>query len=119
MSDYQIMVLEQAWMVVPVMLLVSSIYWRASRSFMQSAHGGLVACAFLYAVVASAYTSVGAAMYWYVPLTCLLAAALTSAIYSAFKMRARPALHLAHISTALSGVYVYLIGGMAISHDWL
>lgn len=119
MSDYQITTLMQIWWVIPYLFFVSTLYWFLSYSFLKSAHGILIILAFVYALVVCEYTEFGPPLKVYVPMYIFLIAGLASVAFSFKAFNGKSWVHIIHGFSLLSAFLIWLVGSMAISHDWI
>jgi len=119
LSDYQISTIREAWVVLVYLLLLSGLYWYNSKLFSRSAHGIVLFFGLVYAVVISEYTQVGAPDYYNWPLHLILIVGLVSVVFSFRAFQGKKWVHLIHVLTIISAFWVWFIGSMAISHDWL
>ena len=119
MSDYQWMTIEQVWIPLLYLSLVSAMYWRFSKSIFKSAHGALVIVGFAYAVVISEYTEFDPPNHMYWPLLAFVALGFISLLMS-FATSGMPKwFHFSHLGTLLCGFLCLFAGLMAIAHDWI
>lgn len=119
LSDYQITVIKQVWLVIPYLIFVSTLYWYSSRSFLKSAHGVLILLAFVYAVVICEYTEFGPPLKVYVPMYILLLAGLASMTFSLKAFHGKKWVHIIHGLSLSSALLIWFVGSMAIAHDWI
>jgi hypothetical protein len=119
LSEYQISTIRQIWPVLIFLGFVSVFYWIKTKSFLQSAHGLLILISFFYAVVICEYTKFNPPGYYYWPLYALLLFGFASMIFSFRAWPGKKWLHAIHILTVISSFLVWLIGAMAIAHDWI
>ncbi|MEO9273850.1 hypothetical protein ABFY09_03240 [Marinomonas sp. 5E14-1] len=121
LSEYQLSVLflDDVRIFLIFALLISIAYFYASKSILASLHGMLIIAAFLYAAIVSGHTDYGISAEYYWPLNILLLLALASAVYSIREFPGKRWVHLSHLGTCLSGVMIWFVGAMAISHDWI
>jgi H+/Cl- antiporter ClcA len=119
LNDYQIQTIEQVWILLAYLVVVSYIYWRNSRSIFKSAHGMIIFSAFLYAVIISRYTEFDPPHEYYWPLIGLVFIGIASAVFSITAFKGKKWMHLLHLGTLTSGFFVWFVGSMAIAHDWV
>jgi len=119
LSDYQISVIRQVWVLLIVLFAISTFYLIKTKSILQSAHGYLVLLAFAYAVIACRYTEFDPDYQWYWPVYFFFWASLASMLYSLKAFKGKKVIHLIHAATIFSNLLVNFIALMAISHDWI
>ncbi|MEZ8038502.1 MULTISPECIES: hypothetical protein [unclassified Vibrio] len=119
MSDYQLTVISQVWVLLAFYPMVSYLYYLNSRSIAQSAHGLLSLVGFFYAVVACEFTQFDPLYYWYWPIGLFFVLSLLSTIYSFKAFKGNKLVHLIHVVTILSNVLTSFVSLMAVAHDWI
>jgi len=121
LNEYQLMVLflDDVRIFLIYALLVSGAYFYFTKKAFTSLHGLFIIAAFVYSVIISGFTERGAHQAYYWPLDILLMLALVSAIHSVRELAGKRWIHFVHIGTFVSAAFIWFVGGMAISHDWL
>ncbi|MEH6544213.1 MAG: hypothetical protein V7721_09740 [Porticoccaceae bacterium] len=119
LSDYQVSVIRQVWILLLYYPLVSVIYYANSKSVTQSAHGVLALAGFFYAVIACEFTEFAPPDYWYWPIYICAALALASVLYSFKAFKGKKVVHLIHAVTLVSVLLSNFVALMAVSHDWV
>lgn len=113
------MTVRQVWILLPFLLLVSGIYWYSSRSLLKSLHGIAVLMAFGYAVWICEKTESDPLFQYYIPMYILLVGGLASMAFSLKAFAGKKMVHLIHSLTLISIFLIWVVGSMAISHDWI
>ena len=125
LSDYQIFALSQIWPVLFVPLFATALYWFTSRTkicsrrILISAHGVLLLASFSYALTVSPVTGYEKTQYWIWPFWFLLALSVISIFYTFFRFEGNRWVHLIQLLVIPSVLYIWLVGTMTITHDWL
>lgn len=119
LNNYQQSTLGESSFVLLFLAALSAVYWFKSRSIVKSSHGLILIFGYLYAVLISAHTEIGAHVTYYWPLWVLLIVGLVVAGFSCTLFNGRRWVHLIHIFTLASAAWLLFVGSMAIGHDWL
>jgi len=119
MSDYQLNVIGQVWILIIFYPIVSAIYYINSKSITQSAHGLLALFGFIYAVIACDFTDHAPAGIWYVPIYVFLFLSLASTAYSYKAFKGKKFVHLIHGVTIVANLLTAFVSLMAVAHDWI
>ncbi len=119
LTDYQVTVIRQVWVLLLILLFISVFYFLRTKSILQSAHGALVFIGFVYAVVACEYTEFDPPDQWYWPVYFCFWASIASMLYSFKAFEGKKYIHLVHGVTVLSILLVNFVALMAVSHDWI
>lgn len=119
LSEYQLQTIDQAWVALVFLGLVSLLYWLDSRSLIKSAHGILAIFGFVYAVLVSEITEFDPHHIFYWPLHILIILSLASLAFSLKAFIKNKTIHAVHTLTLASIFLVWFAGTMAISHDWI
>jgi hypothetical protein len=113
------------WLALLVPAVVSLCYYLSSRTYVVrqrliwSAHGVLLLLAFAYAVAISPWSANGnwALLIW--PYWVLLGLFVLSVVYSLIFFKGHRAIHLLQLLQLPSALWIWFIGTMTITHDWL
>ena len=122
---YQIFAINQAGLVLLVPAAVSVCYYMSARAYPTAqrlswaAHGVLLLIAFAYAVAASPWSDQGhwSALIW--PYWSLIVVFAISSIYSLIWFQGHRAVHLLQLLQVPSALFIWFIGTMTITHDWI
>jgi hypothetical protein len=124
LTEYQQFALATASPVLLILVMIFVVYLIVSRGatfkrrFETAAHTLLVILASLYAIVVAPYSGHLTGL-WVVPFGLLLLAFLVSLIYSFTHFEGSRFVHLCQLLELPCAAYVFFIGLMTISHDWL
>ena len=125
LNDYHISSLRQVWLALLLSICVSIVYWLASKANKKyerviiSSHGILLFLAFIYAVGISGVTSPANWRALILPFWGLLILSLISVVCTFLKYKGNKAMHLMQILVFPSAFFIWLIGTMTITHDWM
>ena len=122
-SNYQLFALGQMWPALPA-AAVSIVHYLVPgpqtlmRRILASSHGILLLLAAGYAVAISKWSTV--LDIYQVPLWLLLVLFLASAIYALFQYRGwRITVHCLQLIQLPSAFWIFFVGTMTITHDWI
>jgi len=125
MDRYQLFALSQMWIPMFAGAVIWFVYFLVSeaesstRRLSAAAHGVLLLLAALYAVAISPW-SAGWRNGYVVPFLLILGLAAMSLIYSFSQFKGRRAtVHVLLLLLLPSAAWIWLIGTMTITHDWL
>ncbi|WP_444905581.1 hypothetical protein ACJJI3_09530 [Microbulbifer sp. ZKSA004] len=119
MSDYQINVIRQVWVLLIFYPFISAFYYANSKSFLQSAHGIIALIGFAYAVVACEFTDFGPPDYWYWPIYFCFMLSFASIVYSLKAFKGKKYIHVIHGVTIIANLLTTFVALMAVAHDWI
>lgn len=119
MSEYQLLVIRQVWVLLIFYPFISAFYYANSKSFLQSAHGFIALIGFAYAVIACEITGFAPPGYWYWPIYLCFVLSLASMIYSFKAFNGKKYVHIIHVITVISNLLTTLVALMAVAHDWI
>ena len=125
MSSYQSSAFSHVYNYLVIPIIVSIVYWLTSggvstkERFFISSHGVFFVLASLFAVFISKYTgrdndNIASAIF----LLTLLAG-LISILYSFINYPSSKLVHFIQIPNFICALFIFFIGAMTISHDWL
>ena len=125
MTLYQSQALGQIAGFYIVPLAVSALYFFKSKGASKlqralvSAHGLIFILASLFAILVSPYTlRENFETEWYI-FQAILVFGLASIIYAFVKFNGPKLIHLSQILNLLAVFFIWFVGGMTISHDWI
>jgi hypothetical protein len=120
---YQIFAIGQAGLVLLVPAAVSLGYYFSSRThyhrLLWSGHGVILLLAFAYAIAISPWSANGNWTFAVWPYWVLLGLFVVSVIYSLIWFQGHRAVHLLQLVLLPSAVWIWFIGTMTITHDWI
>lgn len=128
MTDYQLAVIGYGSFAPVLSLAASAVFWKLDRStstwrrIASTSHGAWFALAFVYAVAVCPFSDgygYGEQNPYAVPFRCMLALGLLSTLASLLWYRGPRLLLLLHLFALPVAAYSFLIGAMAIAHDWM
>ena len=119
MSEYQINVIRQVWVVLLFYPIISVIYYANSKSLLQSAHGFIALLGFVYSVIACEFTEFSPQSYWYWPIYICFLASTASVLYSLKAFKGKIYVHALHVFTIAVNLLTTFVALMAVSHDWV
>ena len=125
MTLYQSNALGQIAVYYILPFAVSALYFYKSKDtnmtqrILISAHGLIFIFASLFAVVVSTNTSRdNFETEWYI-FQGILMLGITSVLFALIKLKGNKVVHLSQALNSLSVFFIWFVGGMTISHDWL
>lgn len=125
MTRYQLFALSQMWIPMLAAAAISFVYFLAAeaeslgRRIFAAAHGLLVVSAALYAIAVGPWSE-GWWTGYSVPFLAVFAVAGISLVYSLLQFSGwRAAIHALQLLLLPSAVWIWFIGTMTITHDWL
>jgi hypothetical protein len=124
-TGYQIFAINQAGLVLLVPTAVSVCYYMSARTYptaqrlLWAAHGVLLLIAFAYAVAVSPWSDHGrwGVLIW--PFWILLGLFVVALAYSVIWFQGNRAVHFLQLLQVPSAAFIWLIGTMVITHDWI
>jgi len=125
MSSYQASAFSQVYIYLIVPILVSIVYWFSSgevstkEKLFISAHGVLFVLASLFAVFISKYTGRESDGIATAIFMLALLVGLISVLYSFINYPSSKFVHIIQIPNLICAFFIFFIGAMTISHDWL
>ena len=124
LTEYQQFALTMASPVFLILVAVFVVYLIVSRGaslkrrFETAAHTLLLILASVYTILVAPYSGRLTGL-WVLPFGLLLLAFLVSLIYSFTHFEGSPYVHLCQLIELPCAAYLFLIGLMTISHDWV
>lgn len=122
-SSYQMFALGQIGPALPVAAVVSIVYYRVprpqtlARRALASSHGIFLLLAADYAIAISKWSNV--LVFYTIPFWFLLVLFLASATYALFQYRGWIAVHSLQLLLLLSAFWIWFVGTMTITRDWI
>jgi len=125
MQSYTTLVLEQGMLGVISAIIPAIAYWFTNLNISPSKRVKLISpflvivTSFVIVAIISSYTTLAnyEPYWWTYQLTLLVA--VTAVIFSVKLHNGNKFIHISHVFTLFSASYLWLVGGMALSHDWL
>jgi hypothetical protein len=124
MTDYQLSSLREGWIFLLAPLLTGLVYFAASKAssrtrMLFAAHSAALISAYIYAVTVSPWTNRDNWQGYEWPFLVLLVAFISGGIYTLIRFDGHKGFHALQLLQAPSAFFVWFLGGMTISHDWL
>ncbi|MEW8659541.1 MAG: hypothetical protein AB2603_14580 [Candidatus Thiodiazotropha endolucinida] len=124
MNSYTLFVLKQGVFGLISALIPAISYWLSNPNATRLSRVKLIlpsliiVSSFVFTALISTHTTIeGYEPYWWVFQATLLLAVI-SIMYSVMWHDGNNAIHITHLFTLFSVVYLWFVGGMALSHDW-
>ena len=125
MTLYQSQALGQIAGFYVIPFLVSALYFYKSKGIkmtqriLLSTHGLVFIFASLFAVAVSTNTSrENFEIEWYI-FQGILILGIASVFYAIIKFKGSKLVHLSQVPNLFAAVFIWFVGGMTISHDWI
>ena len=125
MTFYQSQALGQIAVFYIIPLAVSALYFFKSKDanmtqrILISAHGLIFIFASLFAVFVSATTSIESFETEGSIFQGILLIGIASIIYAFIQFKGSRLVHLTQIINVFAAIFIWFVGGMTISHDWI
>lgn len=124
LNSYQYYSIGEAWFLLTILIVVSALYWWRSRNIGLSrlavgCSGVFVVLAYCYAVIIS---PVSGDENWKVliwPFNIMIGLGIVLVVYSMIKFKGNRIIHLLHMVQLPCFFFLWFLGGMTITHDWL